>query len=79
MRTERLLLVPIGWQQTADLVALHNGPDVAHWYAGRWTAQKAAAWADQMGQAWRASGVGKWMAYLSTTGDLNGRGGLSWP
>jgi len=74
---ERLTLVPIGPQHTEDLVVLHAGPDVAYWYAGTWTHSQAHAWAEEMHERWEREGVGKWMAYRQTDGELIGRGGLT--
>jgi hypothetical protein len=44
---------------------------------GRWTLEDAHRKAAGLAGAWRADGVGKWMAYDRVTGELVGRGGLS--
>jgi RimJ/RimL family protein N-acetyltransferase len=75
--TERLVLVPVGPQHADDLVVLHAGPDVAFWYAGTWTRSRALDWARQMSRLWRVEGVGKWIAYRRSDGELVGRGGLT--
>lgn len=76
--TDRLALVPIGPKHTEDLVVLHSGPDVSYWYAGTWTRHDAHDWAQQMQQRWQQEGVGKWIAYRRSDGELIGRGGLTW-
>jgi RimJ/RimL family protein N-acetyltransferase len=76
--TERLRLEPVRPAHADDLVLLHSGPDVALWYGGTWTKAEARAWAAQMQHRWQHQGVGKWMAYRLTDGELIGRGGLSW-
>jgi RimJ/RimL family protein N-acetyltransferase len=75
--TDRLALFPVGPEHAEDLVLLHSGPDVAYWYAGTWTLSGARAWAEQMAQRWQQEGVGKWMAYRRSDGELVGRGGLT--
>jgi RimJ/RimL family protein N-acetyltransferase len=76
--TDRLVLVPVGPGHVDDLVVLHSGPDVAFWYAGTWMRTEALDWARQMSQRWRDEGVGKWIAYRRSDGELVGRGGLTW-
>jgi RimJ/RimL family protein N-acetyltransferase len=75
--TERLRLVPIGLEQVADLVAIHQDPWIAQWYAGRWPAERAQQFALACTRGWSVDGVGKWIAYGRRTGELVGRGGLS--
>ncbi|MEP6851432.1 MAG: GNAT family N-acetyltransferase [bacterium] len=75
--TERLRLEPVDPDHADDLVLLHSGPDVAFWYAGAWTQADALDWAAQMHHRWQHEGVGKWMAYRRTDGELVGRGGVS--
>jgi RimJ/RimL family protein N-acetyltransferase len=75
--TERLRLVPIGLEQVAELVAIHRDPWIAEWYAGEWTAARAAEFALACARGWSVDGVGKWIAYDRRTGELVGRGGLS--
>ncbi|PRX99086.1 GNAT family N-acetyltransferase [Allonocardiopsis opalescens] len=75
--TERLRLEPIGPCHAADLHAIHRDEAVAHWHAGRWSAETAASYAARAARAWEADGVHKWIAYERSTGELVGRGGLS--
>jgi len=77
-RTERLRLVPIGPQHAHDLWLLHQDGQIAQWYAGRWSREQAAETAAAIGRAWRSEGVHKWIAYRRDTGELVGRGGLSY-
>jgi len=44
--TERLRLIPIGLDQVADLVAVHQDPWVAQWYAAEWSTATAEAFAE---------------------------------
>jgi RimJ/RimL family protein N-acetyltransferase len=76
--TERLRLEPIGPERAGDLLRLHEDPGIARWYGGVWTAQEARDAADDMGRAWRTTGIHKWLAYARDTGELIGRGGLSY-
>ena len=76
-QTDRLQLVAIGPQHADDLWRLHQDEWVATWYAGTWTKQEAAKFAEACGRAWAADGVSKWIAYERSTGNLVGRGGLS--
>jgi [ribosomal protein S5]-alanine N-acetyltransferase len=57
---------------------LHQDPGVAQWYGGAWTAEDARETAAFMGRAWQADGVHKWIAYSRESGELVGRGGLSY-
>jgi RimJ/RimL family protein N-acetyltransferase len=75
--TERLRLVPIGPEQVADLVTIHQDPWIAQWYAGQWPAERAREFALACARGWSVDGVAKWIAYGRGTGDLVGRGGLS--
>jgi RimJ/RimL family protein N-acetyltransferase len=75
--TERLRLEPIGAGHTADLLLLHQDPGIARWY-GPWTETDAADYAAASGRAWRHEAVHKWLAYDRGTGELIGRGGLSY-
>jgi RimJ/RimL family protein N-acetyltransferase len=75
--TERLRLVPIGLEHVADLVAIHQDPWIAQWYAGQWPAGRAQEFALACARGWSADGVAKWIAYEGRTGELVGRGGLS--
>jgi ribosomal-protein-alanine N-acetyltransferase len=75
--TDRLRLEPIGAQHAEDLWHVFADPAVAEWYDGVWTFERAQHEAARMASAWQADGVHKWMAYLSSTGALVGRGGLS--
>jgi len=76
--TRRLQLEPIGPRHASDLWLLHQDDGIAQWYAGRWSRESAAETAAAMGRAWRADGVHKWIAYRRDTGELVGRGGLSY-
>ena len=73
--TERLRLVPIGPEHADELHRLHSDPDVAEWYA--LTVEEARARAEAWGRGWASDGVSKWLAYDKETGELIGRGGLS--
>jgi [ribosomal protein S5]-alanine N-acetyltransferase len=73
-----LRLEPVVPEHTADLVRLHNDPNVAYWLAGPWTAERAAAWAERQRRSWSTEGVGRWMAYRRVDGSLVGRGGPAW-
>jgi [ribosomal protein S5]-alanine N-acetyltransferase len=75
--TDRLRLEPIGPEHADDLLKLFHDPAVAKWY-GDWTPAKANQEAARIGRAWQTEGVHKWMAYDRHTGELIGRGGLSW-
>ncbi|MFB9324096.1 GNAT family N-acetyltransferase [Cryptosporangium minutisporangium] len=76
--SSRLRLEPIGPQRADDLWLLHQDDGIAYWYGGRWTHQAAAETAAMMERGWRVDGVHKWIAYRRTTGELVGRGGLSY-
>jgi RimJ/RimL family protein N-acetyltransferase len=75
--TERLRLVPIGPEHAAELVAIHQDPWIAQWYAGKWTAARAQEFALACARGWSVDRVAKWIAYERRTGELVGRGGLS--
>jgi RimJ/RimL family protein N-acetyltransferase len=75
--TERLRLEPIGVGHAEDLWRIFADPAVAKWYDGVWTLERAQREAASMASAWQTDGVHKWMAYLRSTGELVGRGGLS--
>jgi len=75
--TERLRLAPIGAEHVAELVAIHQDPWIAEWYAGPWSAARAEAFARNCAQGWAVDGAAKWIAYDRRTGALAGRGGLS--
>lgn len=75
--TERLRLQPIGLESASDLWRLHQDQGIARWYAGAWSATEARDKALAMGQGWARDGVGKWLAYDRSNGDMIGRGGLS--
>jgi ribosomal-protein-alanine N-acetyltransferase len=70
-------LVPAGLDHAEDLFRLHQDPGIARWYGGAWTAEEARRTAEAMEQAWASDGVHKWLAYGRTSGELIGRGGLS--
>jgi [ribosomal protein S5]-alanine N-acetyltransferase len=75
--TPRLLLTPIGPAHAGELHLLHQDPGIAEWY-GPWTEEDALNAAVHMGDAWRTEGVHKWLAHHRGTGELIGRGGLSY-
>jgi RimJ/RimL family protein N-acetyltransferase len=75
--TARLELKPIDRADADQLRQLHQDPGIARWYAGAWTIGHASEFAAAMEDAWRADGVGKWLAYRREDGALIGRGGCS--
>lgn len=75
--TPRLRLTPIGPAHADTLFALHQDPGIAEWY-GPWTEEDARDAAAHMGGAWRTEGVHKWLAHHRESGELIGRGGLSY-
>ena len=77
-QTDRLRLEPIGSRHADDVFRLHMDDKIAEWYDGPWTREQARARADSFESAWELEGLSKWMAYELKTGDLVGRGGLSW-
>lgn len=77
METERLRLSPIGPHCADELYRLHQDPGIARWY-GDWTRAEAEARAAEIGRSWHRDGVGKWLAYHRKSGELVGRGGLSY-
>ena len=76
--TERLELVPVGPEHVEDLVRIHGDRRVAYWFAGSWTPERASVWTRRQQESWRADGVGRWMAYRRSDGELIGRGGAIW-
>ncbi|MET9258870.1 GNAT family N-acetyltransferase [Amycolatopsis sp. NPDC004079] len=77
METERLRLTPIGPHLADELYLLHQDPGIARWY-GNWTRADAEARAAEIGRSWQRDGVGKWLAHHRESGELLGRGGLSY-
>jgi RimJ/RimL family protein N-acetyltransferase len=75
--TDRLRLVAIGTEHVAELVAIHQDPWIAEWYAGQWSAARAEEFARDCARGWAVDGAAKWIAYDRRTGALAGRGGLS--
>jgi RimJ/RimL family protein N-acetyltransferase len=75
--TPRLQLIPVGLEQVADLVTIHQDPWIAQWYGGEWPAATATAFAQDCAQGWQMDGVAKWIAYERRTRALVGRGGMS--
>ncbi|HKT04233.1 MAG TPA: GNAT family N-acetyltransferase [Rugosimonospora sp.] len=76
--TPRLRLEPIGARHAGDMWRIHDDDGVAQWYDGRYTREYARDRTVHMGQCWEGDGVSKWMAYDRVTGELVGRGGLSY-
>ncbi|GAA3586532.1 hypothetical protein GCM10022222_84050 [Amycolatopsis ultiminotia] len=77
MHTARLRLTPIGPHLADELYRLHADPGIARWY-GTWTRADAQARAAAIGRGWAAEGAGKWLAHHRESGELIGRGGLSY-
>ncbi|WP_208719730.1 GNAT family N-acetyltransferase [Amycolatopsis circi] len=77
MQTERLRLTAIGPPLAGELYRLHLDPGIARWY-GDWTRADAEARAAEIGRSWQRDGVGKWLAHHRESGELVGRGGLSY-
>ena len=77
METERLRLSPIGPHLADELYRLHLDPGIARWY-GEWTRADAEIRAAEIGRGWQRDGVGKWLAHHRESGELLGRGGLSY-
>lgn len=76
--TARLRLEPIGPEHAVDLWRLHADEPVAVWWLGRLRLPEAQAAADTMAAGWAQDGVHKWIAYDRVSGELMGRGGLSY-
>src|SRR5690606_14969535 len=76
--SERLRLEPIGPEHAEDLWRVHQDPAAAAWLGGRHSVGGAGGRAARRAPAGGGTGVDKWMAYERTTGELIGRGGLSW-
>jgi RimJ/RimL family protein N-acetyltransferase len=76
IRTQRLVLTPVGRGDVDDLTRLYGDPVVAYW-TGPWTRAGVAAWTADMAARWTADGVGKWMARARSDGSLVGRGGFT--
>ena len=51
---------------------------MAEWHGGPWSLDAARRNAARIGEASRTVGVHKWIAHDRRTGELVGRGGLSW-
>lgn len=75
--TERLRLEPIGLEHVDDLWRLHQYAEVAAWYEGTWSRERAQESAARRAAGWNDDGVQKWIAYDRATGELTGRGGVS--
>ncbi len=75
--TERLRLEPVGPANADDLWLVHGDDAVWPWYGGAKPSRgQVEQWAGSMGESWRSHGVGKWIAYDRTSGEVVGRGGL---
>ena len=75
--TERLRLEPITEAHGDELYELHLDPAIAEWWDVSWSRADAAGHAARFASGWRDDGVSKWMAYLRSSGELVGRGGLT--
>jgi RimJ/RimL family protein N-acetyltransferase/8-oxo-dGTP pyrophosphatase MutT (NUDIX family) len=75
--TARLRLVPMGTANAGDLWRVHYDAAVAPWHSGRYTVSQAQARAARAQQAWERDGTDDWMVYDRTSGELVGRGGVS--
>jgi RimJ/RimL family protein N-acetyltransferase len=75
--TERLRLEPITEAHGDELYELHLDPAIAEWWDVSWTRADAAGQAARFAAGWRDGGVSKWMAYLRSSGELVGRGGIT--
>ena len=76
MQTERLVLTPVGLEDIADLVVLHEDPLVGRW-TGPWTHATTRAWVEGMAERWIRDLVGKWLVRDRLQDLLVGRGGFS--
>ncbi|GIL26779.1 GNAT family N-acetyltransferase [Actinocatenispora comari] len=76
--TQRLRLEPITAADAVGLWRLHADEPVAIWWLGRLRLPAAQAVADEMAAGWARDGVHKWLAYDRVSGELIGRGGLSY-
>lgn len=75
--TERLRLEPIGLEHVDDIWRLHQYDEIAAWYEGKWSYERARTSVARRAEGWRTDGVQKWIAYDRATGELVGRGGVS--
>ena len=76
--TPRLVLVPIGPGNAADLWLVHSDDAVVPWYDGwRPSRDEINDEARRIAESWLHHGVHKWMAYDRESGEVVGRGGLS--
>ena len=74
--TDRLRLEPITSGHAVDLWTVHQDAAVAESY-GEWSEEMAHEEAASFGAVWDAGGVHKWLAYDRFSGEVVGRGGLS--
>lgn len=75
--TERLRLEPIGLEHVDEVWRLHQYEEIAAWYEGKWSRERAHDSVVRRVEGWRTDGVEKWIAYDRLTGELVGRGGVS--
>jgi RimJ/RimL family protein N-acetyltransferase len=76
VRTQRLVLTPVGPQDVESVIMLHGDPVVAYW-TGPWTRAGNAAWVQEMARRWSTDRVGKWLARDRSDDSLVGRGGFT--
>ena len=76
LQTARLVLTPVGLDDIADLIVLHEDPLVERW-TGPWTHAATTAWVRGMAERWARDQVGKWLARDRRHGLLVGRGGFT--
>lgn len=75
--TDRLRLEPIGLEHVDDIWRLHQYDEIAAWYEGKWSRERARTSVARRAEGWRTDGVQKWIAYDRVSGELVGRGGVS--
>jgi [ribosomal protein S5]-alanine N-acetyltransferase len=74
--TERLRLEPIGPEHLDALRTIHSDPAVLEWY-GEYSDERLSQMATDWRDRWTTDGAHKWIAYDKGSGELIGRGGLS--
>lgn len=77
--TARLRLVPIGPANARDLWRIHSEDEVAVWYGDtKPSFEDIEREARMIAWSWRVLGAHKWVAYERASGELVGRGGVSY-